>query len=538
VLRAPVAVGVDPQSAPIAIRETTCPRRRILSEVQIFTVLAIPARIAGAVGLRNRTQERALVVLAVGMLDLGLEQAIVAPALPAIERHYHTSPQSGTWLLSGFLLAAAVAIPLAGRLGDMFGRRTMLLASLGLFALGALICALASSIGLVIAGRVIQGLGAGVGPLALALARDHLPAARLTTAVGVLVAAGSVGSVVGLLLSGVLVDHVSVPAIFWVLFAVAVMLALLVSTVVPGSRPDQTGRLDVLGALLLGGALGSGAVAISQGNTWGWGSVRTAVGLILALALLGAFVVRERRAAAPLLDPAAMALRSVWSANVAMGGLGFSLLIASALVPLIGAYPKLTGYGLGLSTTQIALVLVPASLATLVAGPLGGRLVPRTGARVQALCGTLLATVTYVALALLTPSVTGLALATIPLGIGVGLALGAITDLVALASPREQSATTLGVNVVIRVVATALGTQVAIAVVTAAPSAFPAAQALATHIGTSHLPPRVLAALAIPAYSGFRNAFWMAAAASVVALLAVTLTPSRRTDPALMAATK
>jgi MFS family permease len=496
------------------------------------------ARIAAAVRLLNRGHNRVLVALAVGMLDLGLEQAIVAPALPAIERYYHASPKSVTWLLTGYLLAAAVAIPLAGRLGDVFGRRTMLLASLGLFALGALICGLANSIGLVIVGRVVQGLGAGVGPLALALARDHLPAARLPPAVGMLVAAGSVGAVVGLLLAGVLVDHVSVPAIFWVLFAVAMLLALLISTVVPESPPGSVAQVDVLGALLLGGTLGSITVAISQGNRWGWGSVRTVALVIFALALLGAFVMRERRATAPLLDPAAMALRPIWSANVAIAGLGFSLLIAFTLVPLIGAYPKLTGYGLGLSTTQIALVLVPSSLATLFAGPLGGRLVPRTGARIQALCGTLLATVTYVALALLTPSVTALALAMIPLGIGVGLALGAITDLVALASPREQSATTLGLNTVIRVIATALGTQVAIAVVTAAPPAFPAVQALASHVGRSHLPPRVLAALAIPAHSGFTNAFWVAAAATVVALLAVALTPSRHTDPALIAATK
>ena len=488
--------------------------------------------------LLNRGHNRVLAVLAVGMLDLGLEQAIVAPALPTIERYYHASPKSGTWLLTGYLLAAAVAIPLAGRLGDVFGRRTMLLGSLGLFALGALICALASSVGLVIAGRVIQGLGAGVGPLALAVVRDHVPAARVATAVGMLVAAGSVGAVAGLLLAGVLVDHASVPAIFWVLFAVAVLLALLIAALVPESPPGIDVQVDVPGAVLLGAGLGSITVAVSEGNSWGWGSVRTVGLMLLASALLAAFVVRERRAAAPLLDPAAMALRSIWSANVAIGGLGFSLLIAFTLVPLIGAYPKLTGYGLGLSTTQIALVLVPSSLATLFAGPLGGRLVPRTGARIQALCGTLLATVAYVALALLTPSVTALALAMIPLGIGLGLALGAITDLVALASPREQSATTLGLNTVIRVVATALGTQVAIAVVTAAPSAFPAVQALANHVGRSHLPPRVLAALAIPAHSGFTNAFWMAAAASVVALLAVGLTPSRRSDPALIAATK
>ena len=486
------------------------------------------------------TSARSLAVLAVGVLDLGLEQSIVAPALPAIERHYRASPTAGTWLLTGFVLAAAVAIPLSGRLGDQLGRRRVLICSLALFAAGAVVCAVSSTIGLLIAGRVIQGLGAGVAALAVALARDSLPAARLTMAVGLLVAAGSAGSVAGLLLAGLLVDHVSVSAIFWLLFAVAAVLAVLVRVVVPESRARRTAPVDVLGALVLAGGLGSLTLAVSEGNSWGWSSARTLLLAGFAIALIGAFVARERLAASPLLDPKALVLRPIWSANVAMLGLGYSLLIVLALVPLIGAYPKSTGYGLGLTTTQIGLVLVPSAIATLVAGLLGGRYVRATGARLQALGGVALVAASYVALAVVTPTAAALALVTIPLGAGIGFALGAITDLVALASPEEETAAALGLNVVIRTVATALGAQVAIAVVTAAPPAFPALRALATHLqalGVSG--PRVElvnAAARVPAHSGFTNAFWMAAGATVIALIAVALTPPPRSDPTVSSA--
>jgi MFS family permease len=403
-----------------------------------------------------------------------------------------------------------------------------------------LICALSGSIAVLIAGRVIQGLGAGVVPLALALTRDHIGRDRLPIAVGALVAAGSTGSAVGLLVCGPLVDHVSVSAIFWFLLAVAVILGCLVLALVPESQERSATRVDVAGAMLLGGALGLVTVAISEGNHWGWGSARTLLLLGLAAVAMVAFIVREMTASAPLLDVRVLALSAMWSANVAMFALGFSLLIALALVPLIAGYPQLTGYGLGLSTTEIGLILVPSALATLLAGPIGGRLIRHTGARRQALVATLLATVTYVLLAVLPSTVAVLALVSIPLGIGVGLGLGAITDLVALASPSSETATNVGLNTVIRVVATALGAQVAIAVVSAAPPAMAgpraaALQALALHdeVRAPAVSAHLLALLHLPAHVGFTRAFWLAAGATLVALLAVALTPSRGADPTL-----
>ncbi len=457
------------------------------------------------------TNSRALVVLAVGALDFGLEQAIVAPVLPTIQRHYHTSVGSTAWLLTGFLIAAAVVSPLAGRLGDNYGRRRVLLASLGLFAFGSLVCALGGSIQTLIAGRVIQGLGAGMAPLALALVREHVDPGRIPTAVGLLVASASVGAVAGFLLAGLLVEDIGVAAVFWLLFAVATMLAMAVRLAISESSDRREAGVNLAGAALLAGCLGCLMLAISHGNQWAWGSPRTLSLFGGAVLLAGSFWIHEHATAEPLLDPRVLATRSIWSANLAMLTLGFSLLISLTLVPLICGYPKITGYGLGLSTTQIGLVLTPSGLATIVGGLLGGRLIGRTGARAQAAIGALCAAITYGLLAALPWTAATLALTMIPLGFGVGLALGAITDLVVLASPPERTGATVALNTVIRMAAAALGTQVAIAILTSAPSRIPG----------------------LPAARGLTDAFVMAAIAVAVTVTAVLLTPTRAADPAV-----
>ena len=199
------------------------------------------------------------------------------------------------WLLTGFLIAAAIITPLAGRLGDNFGRRRVLLASLGCFALGSLVCALGGSVQALIIGRVAQGLGAGMAPLALALAREQIDPARVPTAVGLLVASASIGTVAGLLLAGLLVDHFGVAAIFWLLFAIAAALALAVRLAVRESHHRGEAAIDFAGAALLAGGLGCAMLAISHGNQWAWGSPRT----VALLAAVGCWPSRSGSASVP-----------------------------------------------------------------------------------------------------------------------------------------------------------------------------------------------------------------------------------------------
>lgn len=455
-------------------------------------------------------------VLAIGLLDFSLEQAIVVPALPAVQESYGTTPTAAVWLLTGFLLAAAVATPLAGRLGDRYGKRMVILWSLALFALGSVVSALGDSIGVLIAGRVVQGLGAGIGPLAVTLARDHLPPERVPRAVGMLVGVAGTGGVVGFLAAGLLVDHVSVEAIFWFLAAVAVLAFAGVRLTVPESPLRAAARIDWIGGILLAGALGIVLLAISQVNEWGWGSARELVLFGGAAVLAVLFWLRERTASEPLLDPRALKGRPLLSANVAVFAIGYAILVAYAIVPLIGGFPKATGYGLELTTTELALTLAPSAAGALLGGLVSGPFIAVAGARWTVLAGIVCGLVAYAAFVVFPETVVAITLIMVPVGFGTGLAIGAITDLVVLSAREDETGVTLGVTSVVRAIGSALGAQIAVAIFTAAPELAPG----------------------VPAESGFENAFVMALIANVVALVVILLIPRRSEDPVLRTVTE
>ena len=447
-------------------------------------------------------------VLVVGALDLGLEQFMVIPILPAVQQTYGASLTATTWLLTGFLLAAVTAAPIVGRLGDVYGKRRFLLLSVGAFAIGSLVCALADSIAALIAGRVLQGLGAGLGPLAVGLARDRAPAGRAPVWIGLLVAAGASGAAIGLLLGGVLVESVSVAAVFWFMFAVAVALLVAVAAFVPESPRRAAPRPDWAGGLLLTAALLALLLAISQGNTWGWDSVRIVALIALSAALFAGFVLVERATAAPVVDMQLLAQRPAWSANLVAFAMGFAVFIAGVVVPQIARLPVASGYGLGLTFTETGLVLLPGALAAIVGGWSSGALVQATGARILVRAGAVAAAVAYAWLALAHGSVGSITAANVPLGFGIGLTFAALTNLVVHAVSEQRTAVFAATIAVSRATGAALGIQVAAAVV----------------MGAGVVPP------GFPAERGFTGAFVLGLIAAVVALAATAAIPHRRGD--------
>lgn len=448
-------------------------------------------------------------VLAAGSLDLAFEQTIVSPALPEIERRYVSSPTATAWLVTGFLVAAAVATPLAARLGDQYGRRRALLASLAIFALGSIVCLVGNSIALLIVGRVVQGLGSGVAALALALAREQVDRSKVPVVVAIMVSVGGAGVVVALLIVGPLTSDGSYKGVFWVLLGLAVLLMALVGWGVEESSERIGRKLDLLGAMLITGAVALFMVAVSDANRWGWGSVRVIGMSIGSVVVGGAFVWREFTAPEPLVDPRVLRRRPVWGANAVIVALGFSAYIAFTLAPLIAGYPKLTGYGLGLSTGTIGLILIPVSVGTLVGALIGARLIPRTGARPQVGFAAGGAVISFVLLAVLHRSEAVLAFAPLPLGIGTGVMLGATRDLLILASEPAEVASVLGIGALLGSLASGLGGQVASALVTDAPGG----------------------KFELPANAGFTHAFVLAAIMSGVAVISLVALPSLRSDP-------
>ena len=194
-------------------------------------------------------------------------------------------------MLTGYLLAAAVATPIAGRLGDMLGKRRLFVASLLVFAAGNVVAALGDTLEVVVAGRVLQGIGGGIIPLAISIIRDEFPAERVPGSIGLISAIFGIGGGLGLVLGGVVTDALSYHWIFWIGAVVAALAALAAQLFVPESPVRTPGRVDVRGAALLAAGLVPPLFAISRANEWGWGSART-LGLIAAgVAVLAVFVV-------------------------------------------------------------------------------------------------------------------------------------------------------------------------------------------------------------------------------------------------------
>lgn len=447
-------------------------------------------------------------ILAVGALDLGFEQFIVLPILPAVQRDEQTTLAVSAWLVTGFLLAGIVAVPVLGRLGDLYGKRRLLLVSLGAFAVGSLVCALSGSITGLIVGRAIQGLGAALGPLTVGLARDYARE-RAPVWIGLLIGASGAGAAAGLLLGGVFADHLSVAAVFWFLLAVSAVLLAAVWLFVPETRRKAGARPDWLGSTFLGTALFAALLAISEGNNWGWSSLRV-IGLFVAAgALLAAFVVVERSTPAPMIDLRLLARRQVWSADLTAFAMGFALFIAGVVTPQVVTLPPVTGFGLGLSYTETGLLLTPGALAIVAGGWASGALVRRVGTRALAACGAVLAGVGYALLAGAHDSVTPIVAGNVAIGAGIGLAIPAVTNLVIATAGGDVTTIFAATTAVSRSVGAALGAQVAAAVV------------IGAHVAGSRF----------PSEQGFTRAFVLGLVAAVGALAATLTMPRRADDP-------
>jgi len=445
-------------------------------------------------------------VLALGALDFGLEQSIIVPALPSLAVHYGTSVIGIAWLATGFLLAAIIAVPLVGRCGDLFGKKRMLLVSLGAFAIGSVMCAVTSSIALAIAGRAVQGLGAAVAPLTLGLARDTVAPNQLPRMVAAVIGSANVGGGIGFLASGVLVDTFSPAAIFWFLFIAGVALAAGVAVFVRESPVRTRVRLDPAGALLLSLGLVPLLLAISKGISWGWASAEVTALFAAAGVGLTLFALLERGVREPLVDFRLVTAQPFAGANLCAFAFGYAFFVAVFVIPQIAAAPEASGYGLGLSITKIGLLLAPTSFAGLVSAWLGGRVVDRFGSRALVTLGSLVGLGGYLALALDHDTWGALAAASAAIGVAWGLILTGIYPIVLRGAANDETGIAPAVTLVFRNTAVSAGVTVASVLIAGA--------------GLSGM---------CRAEAGFTRAFLMAAGGAAIALVAARLLPGRAT---------
>jgi EmrB/QacA subfamily drug resistance transporter len=446
-----------------------------------------------------------LAVLALAALSYALLQTMVAPALPEIQKDLGTTTTQVTWVLTVYLLTASVATPLLGRLGDMFGKERVLVFVLVAFAAGALVAALSHSLELLVAGRAIQGAGGAVFPLAFGIIRDEFPREKVATAIGLISATFGIGGGAGLILSGLIVDHLSYEWIFWFGFVVIVIAVVTTHLFVPESPVKTPARIDWVGAALMSGGLVCLLVGVSEGNGWGWGSAGVLGLFTVAVVLLVTWVLYERRVPQPLVDMGLLRLRGVWTTNLVGLLLGFGMFGSFILIPqFVQIDDAVAGFGFDATVTQAGLFMLPSTLVMLVAGPASGVLTNRFGARLPLLMGVAVAAASFAVMAFAHSEPWEIVVATLLMGAGIGLSFASMANLIVDAVPQTQTGEATGINTIMRTVGGAIGGQVAASIV-------------AAHVTSG----------GVQEETGFTIAFLMGTIALAVGFLAGLLIPRR-----------
>jgi MFS family permease len=447
-------------------------------------------------------------VLATAALAFSLLQSLIVPAIPQFESTLHTSESAASWLLTAYLLSAAIATPILGRVGDMMGKERVIVAVLVALSVGSLIAGLATTLPVMLVGRVIQGTGGAVFPLAFGIIRDEFPAERVAGAIGVMSAILGAGAGAGIVLAGPILEHLDYHWLFWIPLMMSLTATIATFVFVPESPVRAPGRIGWLGAALMSGWLVTGLLAITYAPTWGWGNVSVLALFSATVILLVIWVIAENRSTSPLVDMKMMRVPAVWSTNLAALLFGFGMFAMFIVLPQFTQTPTHVGYGFGASVTASGLYLAPFAGAMVIFAPMTGRLSALIGSKMVLVLGSLFAASSYLVL-VIEHSVEGVVyLATGLLGIGIALGFASMSNLIIEAVPVEQTGIATGMNTNIRNIGAALGS------------------GIATSLIISSLQPD-----GYPKEEGYVLAFIVSGAGLVVAALVALLIPGRA-DPA------
>jgi MFS family permease len=400
-----------------------------------------------------------LAVLALCGVSYALLSSAIVPALPTMQHALHTSETGVTWLLTSYLLAASVFTSIIGRLGDMYGKERLMLWTLGLLAVGTLMGALSTSLGPMIVARFIQGAAGGIFPLAFGIVRDEFPRERVAGSIGFLSSILGVGGGVGIVMSGIVIEHLDYHWLYWIPLVMILLGAFFTWRLVPESPERVPGKINWPAALLMTIGISAVLLAVSETTTWGWGSPKS-IGLLLAgLAVTGIWVMVEARSASPLIDMTMMRVRGVWTTNAAAFLLGAGMYASFIVFPQFAQLPRSTGFGFGASVVVSGLYLLPTTVAMTLLGLYAGRISARYGSRAALIGGTAFSAASFGLLALAHAHPYDMLISAALLGVGIGLAFAALGNLIVQAVPSNQTGVASGMNTVMRTLGGALGGQ-------------------------------------------------------------------------------
>lgn len=405
------------------------------------------------------TRVAALAVVGLGGLLVSLTQSILVPVLPGITRDLGSSASATQWLLTITLLTGAVAVPVLGRMADLYGKKQMLLVAAAALTIGSLICALSQSLAPMLVGRAIVGLSVVAIPIGISLISVTLPTHLASSGIAFVSATLGIGGALGLPLAGFVVEHADYHLLFWICVVGGAVSMLGAWFFLP--EPGGTGgRMDIAGSFLLAAVLICLLLPLSQASVWGWSSIRVLGLLAAAVVLLITFVLTQKRLRSPLVDIAASARRPILLTNIASICVGFALFASLIGTAAYVQAPEASGYGFGSSVLVSGLCLLPSGIMMLLLSPVSARLSDTYGPKITLALGASIVALGFVVRIVLTGHLWEIILGTSIAGAGTGIAYAAMPGLIALATPKSELAAANGLNALFRTVGSSLASAV------------------------------------------------------------------------------
>lgn len=406
-----------------------------------------------ASALRGRLE---LIVTAIGGFIVALCGTIIIPILPEISRDMNASFTAVSWALTASTLASAVTVPVMGRLGDMYGKRKLLLVALAAAVLGSLICALSGDIMTLIAGRTVLGISNAAIPLGISLLSELLPPDQESSGIALVSAMLGIGGALGLPLAGAVAGNWNYHLLFWLTGFIALLATIGVWAIVPESTIRAPGRLDFVGSFLLAGALIALLLPLAQGDSWGWTSPLTLGLIVLAMALTVALVKFELRHDSPTVDIRAARKRPILLTNIATVLVGFALFASFVGTAAYVQAPVGTGYGFGASVFIGGLCMLPGGLMMLFISPFAARVIDRYGAKLTLIVGCAIIAGGFVVRIFLNQTIWLVVVGATIGGVGSAIAYSAMPKLILQATVPEEKAAANGLNALARYLGNAI----------------------------------------------------------------------------------
>ena len=378
-----------------------------------------------------------------------------APLVPTIAHDTHVSLGAAQWSLTISLLLGAVATPTLGRLGDGRHRRPAVLGALGAVLVGCVLAALPAPFWLLLVGRGLMGVGLGLVPLTMAIARDNLAGERRARVVGLLSITAVAGIGLGYPLTGIIAEQWSFRAGFWFGAAVVAVALGLAVAVVPGVSDRPAAPLDVVGAVLLGAGVAGLLLALGQAEVWSNGVVGVLV--VGSVAVLALWFRHELRTPHPLVDLRLVKDRTVLTADVTgiLAGIGMYALMS--MIIRFAQTPRSTGYGFGASIVVSGLLLLPLSLMSTVSSRVAPALARRVGQRAVLPIGCGVFVLANLLFAFERGSYGSVVLVMALAGLGIGCTFAALPGLIVASVPAHETGSAMSFNQVLRYVGYSAG---------------------------------------------------------------------------------